>query len=60
MKGLGTSNAILSRTVVTKAGSIEMEDIKKEYSAAYKISLLDAIHKDTSGHYRTFLVNLVK
>ncbi|XXG51245.1 hypothetical protein AAC387_Pa02g5060 [Persea americana] len=60
MRGLGTSNAILSRTVVTKAGSIEMEDIKKEYSAAYKISLLDAIHKDTSGHYRTFLVNLVK
>ncbi|XXG51251.1 hypothetical protein AAC387_Pa02g5066 [Persea americana] len=60
MKGLGTSNAILLRTVVTKAGSIEMEDIKKEYSVTYKMSLMDAIHKDTSGHYRTFLLNLVE
>ena len=60
MKGLGTSNAILLRTVVTKAGSIEMEDIKNEYSVTYKMSLMDAIHKDTSGHYRTFLLNLVE
>lgn len=59
MKGLGTSDTTLIRVVVTRAG-IDMEDIKEEYVKAYKTSLKDSIHKDTSGDYRTFLLNLVE
>ncbi|RWR75113.1 annexin D5-like protein [Cinnamomum micranthum f. kanehirae] len=59
MKGAGTSDTTLIRTVVTRAG-IDMEDVKKEYAQAYKKSLKDAIHKDTSGDYRTFLISLVE
>lgn len=58
MKGPGTANTTLIRIVVTRA-DIDMEDIKKEYGMAYKTSLKDAIHDDTSGDYRTFLLNLV-
>ncbi|RWR75109.1 annexin D5-like protein [Cinnamomum micranthum f. kanehirae] len=59
MKGLGTSDTTLIRVVVTRAG-IDMEDIKKEFVQAYKTSLKDYIHDDTSGDYRTFLLNLVE
>ncbi|XXG51268.1 hypothetical protein AAC387_Pa02g5082 [Persea americana] len=59
MKGLGTSDTTLIRVVVTRAG-IDMEDIKKEYEQAYKTSLKDCIHNDTSGDYRTFLLNLLE
>ncbi|KAJ8646837.1 hypothetical protein MRB53_008585 [Persea americana] len=59
MKGVGTSDTTLTRTLVTRAG-IDMEDVKKEYAQAYKKSLKDAIHKDTSGDYRTFLMSLVE
>ncbi|XXG51246.1 hypothetical protein AAC387_Pa02g5061 [Persea americana] len=59
MKGAGTSDTTLTRTVVTSAG-IDMEDVKKKYAQAYKKSVKDAIHKDTSGDYRTFLISLVE
>jgi annexin A7/11 len=58
MKGLGTSDSALIRVVVTRA-EIDMQYIKAEYHRMYKRSLADAIHAETSGNYRTFLLSLV-
>ncbi|CAD6245088.1 unnamed protein product [Miscanthus lutarioriparius] len=58
MKGLGTSDSALIRVVVSRA-EIDMQFIKAEYHRMYKRSLADAIHAETSGHYRTFLLSLV-
>jgi len=58
MKGLGTSDSTLIRVVVTRA-EIDMQYIKAEYHRMYKRSLADAIHAETSGNYRTFLLSLV-
>ncbi|RLN03868.1 annexin D5-like [Panicum miliaceum] len=58
MKGLGTSDSALIRVVVTRA-EIDMQYIKAEYHRMYKRSLADAIHSETSGNYRTFLLSLV-
>uniref|UniRef100_A0A1D1Y0F7 Annexin n=1 Tax=Anthurium amnicola TaxID=1678845 RepID=A0A1D1Y0F7_9ARAE len=58
MKGLGTNDTTLIRIVVTRT-EIDMQFIKAEYHQKYKKSLSDAIHSETSGHYRTFLLSLV-
>ncbi|KAI5002192.1 hypothetical protein ZWY2020_026842 [Hordeum vulgare] len=58
MKGLGTSDTALIRVVVTRA-EVDMQYIKAEYHKKYKRSLADAIHSETSGNYRTFLLSLV-
>lgn len=58
MKGLGTSDTTLIRVVVTRT-EIDMQYIKAEYHKKYKRSLADAIHSETSGNYRTFLLSLV-
>lgn len=58
MKGLGTSDSTLIRVVVTRA-EFDMQHIKAEYHKMYKKSLADAIHSETSGNYRTFLLSLV-
>ncbi|OEL16009.1 Annexin D5 [Dichanthelium oligosanthes] len=58
MNGLGTSDSALIRVVVTRA-EIDMQYIKAEYHKMYKGSLADAIHAETSGNYRTFLLSLV-
>ncbi|KAF8702074.1 hypothetical protein HU200_033421 [Digitaria exilis] len=58
MKGIGTSDSTLIRVVVTRA-EIDMQYIKAEYHRMYKRSLADAIHSETSGNYRTFLLSLV-
>ncbi|KAK9118106.1 hypothetical protein Scep_016199 [Stephania cephalantha] len=58
MKGLGTDDTTLTRVVVTRA-EIDMQYIKAEYQKKYRKSLRDAIHSETSGNYRTFLLNLV-
>ena len=36
-----------------------MQHIKAEYHKMYGRSLADAIHSETSGNYRTFLLSLV-
>ncbi|CAO2206783.1 unnamed protein product [Urochloa humidicola] len=58
MKGLGTSDTALIRVVVTRA-EVDMQYIKAEYHRMYKRSLAHAIHAETSGNYRTFLLSLV-
>lgn len=58
MKGLGTDDKTLIRVVVTRT-EIDMQYIKAEYYKKYKKPLADAIHSETSGGYRTFLLSLV-
>ncbi|KAL8227289.1 hypothetical protein R6Q57_017121 [Mikania cordata] len=58
MKGLGTDDTTLIRVIVTRT-EIDMQYIKAEYHNKYKKSLNDAVHSETSGHYRTFLLSLL-
>lgn len=58
MKGLGTNDTMLIRIVVSRT-EIDMQYIKAEYQKKYKKALAAAIHSETSGHYRTFLLALV-
>ncbi|XP_006659413.1 annexin D5-like [Oryza brachyantha] len=58
MKGLGTNDTALMRVVTTRA-EVDMQYIKAEYHRSYKRSLADAVHAETSGNYRTFLLSLV-
>nr|ACN50182.1 annexin [Annona cherimola] len=58
MKGLGTNDTTLIRIVVSRT-EMDMEYIKAEYKKKYGKPLGDAIHSETSGHYRTFLLSLV-
>ncbi|XP_004513341.1 annexin D5-like [Cicer arietinum] len=58
MKGLGTNDSTLIRVIVTRT-EIDMQYIKAEYSKKYKKTLNDAVHSETSGHYRTFLLSLL-
>ncbi|KAL9231858.1 hypothetical protein vseg_007024 [Gypsophila vaccaria] len=58
MKGLGTDEATLTRVIVTRA-EIDMPYIKVEYEKRYQKSLVDAVHSDTSGNYRNFLLALL-
>ncbi|CAN1174282.1 Annexin D5 [Linum perenne] len=58
MKGLGTNDAALIRVIVTRT-EIDMQYIKAEYAKKYKKKLNDAIHSETSGSYRKFLLALL-
>ncbi|KAK1416306.1 hypothetical protein QVD17_32095 [Tagetes erecta] len=58
MKGLGTNDKTLIRVIVSRT-EIDMQDIKAEYRKKYHKSLIDVVHSDTSGHYRTFLLSLL-
>ncbi|KAF7822134.1 annexin D5 [Senna tora] len=58
MKGLGTNDSTLIRVIVTRT-EIDMHYIKAEYSKKYKKTLNDAVHSETSGHYRAFLLALL-
>nr|XP_043633104.1 annexin D5-like [Erigeron canadensis] len=58
MKGLGTNDTTLIRVIVTRT-EIDMQYIKTEYQKKYNKSLNDAVHSETSGHYRTFLLSLL-
>ncbi|KAK7291341.1 hypothetical protein RIF29_06402 [Crotalaria pallida] len=58
MKGMGTSDARLIRVIVTRT-EIDMQYIKVEYSKKYNKTLNDAVHSETSGHYRAFLLSLL-
>ncbi|XP_022766562.1 annexin D5-like [Durio zibethinus] len=58
MEGLGTDDTTLIRVIVTRT-EIDMQYIKAEYLRKYKKTLNDAVHSETSGHYRTFLLSLL-
>ncbi|GAA0164822.1 hypothetical protein Leryth_023463 [Lithospermum erythrorhizon] len=58
MKGIGTDDSTLIRVIVTRA-EIDMQYIKAEYHRKYGKSLHDAVHSETSGNYRTFLLALL-
>lgn len=58
MKGLGTNDSTLVRVIVTRT-EIDMQYIKAEYLKKYRKTLNDAVHSETSGHYRTFLLSLL-
>ncbi|PWA72270.1 annexin A13 [Artemisia annua] len=58
MKGLGTNDKTLTRVIVTRT-EIDMQYIKAEYYKKHHKSLNDAVHSETSGHYRTFLLSLL-
>ncbi|OMO72530.1 Annexin [Corchorus olitorius] len=58
MKGLGTADTALIRIVVTRA-EIDLHYIKAEYRKKFGKTLNDAVHSETSGHYRTFLLALL-
>ncbi|KAI8560718.1 hypothetical protein RHMOL_Rhmol04G0278000 [Rhododendron molle] len=58
MKGLGTDDSTLIRVIVTRA-EIDMQYIKAEYRKKHGKSLNDAVHSETSGHYRAFLLALL-
>ncbi|MFS7944347.1 putative Annexin superfamily [Helianthus anomalus] len=46
------------RVIVTRT-EINMQYIKAEYHKKYNKNLNDAVHSETSGHYRTFLLSLL-
>ncbi|CAI8595072.1 unnamed protein product [Vicia faba] len=58
MKGMGTNDDTLIRVIVSRT-EIDMQYIKAEYAKKYKKTLNDAIHSETSGNYRVFLVALL-
>ncbi|MED6260865.1 Annexin A4 [Ataeniobius toweri] len=57
MKGLGTTDSVLIRIMVSRA-EIDMLDIKAEFQKMYKKSLHSFIKGDTSGDYRKILLEL--
>nr|KAJ0218282.1 hypothetical protein LSAT_V11C300144320 [Lactuca sativa] len=58
MKGLGTDDKTLTRVIVTRT-EMDMQYIKAEYYKKYGKTLTDAVHSETSGNYRTFLLSLL-
>ncbi|KAM0052574.1 putative annexin [Helianthus debilis subsp. tardiflorus] len=58
MQGLGTNDTTLIRVIVTRT-EIDMQYIKAKYNKKYNKNLNDAVHSETSGHYRTFLLSLL-
>ncbi|CAK9324035.1 unnamed protein product [Citrullus colocynthis] len=58
MKGMGTDDSTLIRIIVTRT-EIDMQYIKTEYHKKYKKTLHDAVHSETSGSYRDFLLSLL-
>ncbi|XP_077399192.1 annexin A4 [Vanacampus margaritifer] len=57
MKGLGTTDSVLVRTMVSRA-EIDMLDIKAQFLKMYGKSLHSFIKGDTSGDYRKILLEL--
>ncbi|ONI35192.1 hypothetical protein PRUPE_1G521500 [Prunus persica] len=58
MKGLGTDDSTLLRVIVSRA-EIDLQFIKAEYRKKYGKTLNDAVHSETSGNYRAFLLALL-
>ncbi|XP_036382966.1 annexin A4-like [Megalops cyprinoides] len=57
MKGLGTTDSILIRIMVSRA-EVDMQDIKAQFLKMYSKTLYSFIKGDTSGDYRNILLEL--
>ena len=57
MKGLGTNNSLLIRTLVTRH-EIDMPQIREAYKRIFNKDMIKDIEDDTSGDYRKLLVEL--
>ena len=58
MQGMGTNDTTLVRVVVTRT-EVDMQYIKAEYLKKHRKTLNDAVHSETSGDYRAFLLALL-
>lgn len=56
--GLGTDEESLNRAVINRL-EIDMLSVREEYANMYNEDLEGAISRDTSGHYREFLMTLL-
>ncbi|MCQ2819263.1 MAG: annexin [archaeon] len=59
IEGLGTDDPKLIRAIVSRS-EIDLPQIKSFYYQLFKVSMVDDITGDTSGHYRELLLALVK
>lgn len=59
MKGIGTDDEELSKIVVWRS-EIDLEEIKEEFNEIAGKSLGEYIGLDTSGHFRSLLLAIVK
>ena len=57
VKGLGTNNSLLIRTLVTRH-EIDMPQIREAYKRLFNKDMIKDIEDDTSGDYRKLLVEL--
>ncbi|XP_012938085.1 titin homolog [Aplysia californica] len=58
MKGVGTNDTLLIRTVVSRS-EVDLPAIKSKYQQLYKRSLRQDIESDTSGDYKNTLLKIV-
>ncbi|XP_068662761.1 annexin-like protein RJ4 [Aristolochia californica] len=58
IKDLGTDEGALTRVVVTRAEK-DLKHIKEEYYKRNSVLLKDAVARETSGDYKTFLLTLL-
>jgi hypothetical protein len=58
IKGLGTKDTLLIRTIVTRR-EIDLPMIKKYYKQLYGKDMVEDVKKETSGDYRKFLLEIL-
>lgn len=59
MKGLGTDEARLTRTLITRS-EIDLGDVKVMYQAKYGKPLAKAVESEVSGDFKKLLLGLIK
>lgn len=65
MQGIGTDDDALIHILVTRSQEnvgpfqVDLEDIKAKYRDMYKVSLPEAVKKETSGDYRKILLKML-
>ncbi|WOG84256.1 hypothetical protein DCAR_0103438 [Daucus carota subsp. sativus] len=57
-KQKGTDEDALTRVIVTRA-EVDLEEIKDLYYKRNSVTLENAVAKETSGHYKAFLLTLL-
>ena len=57
MKGLGTNDKLLIRTICSREG-VDMKEIRESYKNLFGKDMVEDIKDDTSGLYQKVLVTL--